>query len=429
MSGRLDNAGRRRLDELCAARPDLADRYRKEQRLSGLLSRCGPNYAPPDLARCVMARLETRRTRPARPWFAWVFQPAMRTALAAMVLVAVGVEAGLLIGDWRNRPAEKSIDGPFIPAELQATAEILPAVPATNAPATSRVPDARKPGRGPVKSIGPARTRSTPPPASTPYRTEEFGSLASNTTNIFPPNQPSGSPAVFPSILNPPLVPETAIQPQATPAARRQNPAVPSMVASKTGAATPAEAGDHEVAMNISLNSTLLVPLASTATPPQAIPFSGTAFVLPGTKTRPQALSHKEIEYTITAVNGDLIESKLMPGRPNTWQVRARMTPAQFRTYAMNLRNYGIRAEPATLADTEKQADILRQQSPVSAGNVFKITHGSHWLKPPVINLTQPAGGSATSSTTRSPQGNAARAISTPEKLDITIVVEQYGKR
>jgi anti-sigma factor RsiW len=117
--GRLDEAGRRRLEDLCAADPRLAARYRQERNLTGLLKQCGPNHAPDDLVRAVMGRLETRvRIRPARPWYWWMMEPAFRTAFAAVVLVAFGVELGLLLA---NKNSSRQI----------ASLERLPSTPVT----------------------------------------------------------------------------------------------------------------------------------------------------------------------------------------------------------------------------------------------------------------------------------------------------------
>ena len=72
--GELDAAGRIRLQALCAADPDLAERLRQEQRLSGILRQCGQNRAPAGLARSVFAALdqstEIKVKVPRRAWWA-----------------------------------------------------------------------------------------------------------------------------------------------------------------------------------------------------------------------------------------------------------------------------------------------------------------------------------------------------------------------
>ena len=130
-AGELDEAGRERLAQLCAGDPALAERLSRENRLTGLLSRCGPNPAPEGFAASVLGRLESEadprpesvRTggREASYSFRgrWWQAPAFRWAQGLAVTATIVVMGVALIHQHRQLNQYRVASGPSLGAQRQ----------------------------------------------------------------------------------------------------------------------------------------------------------------------------------------------------------------------------------------------------------------------------------------------------------------------
>lgn len=316
-AGCLDEYGRRRLSELCAANPALARRMEQEESLDGLLERCGPNHAPFDLADKVLAQLEPRRSRYVAPrrssWLAWVFRPAFGAALAFCVMAAVGIEAGLLIykmngggsgggrfsntaSKQRTGRAEREIayvrTGPEESRNSRRTSRPSPKkVEKTTRTAQPTRVRANSADRDQVSAASKAKAPSAAPAEQAPVAeplasvqgqpegappTVEFPAAGAPAETDLEPQLAYALPA--PSVNAPAVAPQTAAAPvapaatpavppvQGTPAVVLPNPAIPGpRVIAKAAPSAPApakpmpamqEPQDRQVAMDIFLTPT-----------------------------------------------------------------------------------------------------------------------------------------------------------------------------
>lgn len=97
-AGQLDDAGRARLDELCAQDPDLADELREERRLSALLARHGPNHAPGDLKASILNRLDEASAGQSRSdWRELLSAPVLRWGMGLAVVALIAFEVNLFL--------------------------------------------------------------------------------------------------------------------------------------------------------------------------------------------------------------------------------------------------------------------------------------------------------------------------------------------
>lgn len=409
LSGRLDEAGRRRLDELTAAQPALAARLRKERNLNYLLSRCGPNHAPADLAGNIMARLETRvRVRAAGPWYGWIFQPAFQAALACVVLLAIGLEAGLLIARRNGAATVASAEKPIVPEQVKVL------VPKTEKRVAAALPETHK--KTPTvnrttKNITPTPVAAEAPPPY-PFNVTEFPTGPNTSPQGFGefPVGPVApvAPTVDPSIAAvSPMNPATALNP---------SPAVPNPAA----AATPkpaAAVSDRLVAMQITLDPRAPLPASKPQEQGKSVMGLPGAIAFDNHTGRPKAepLALKDIEMAVYAAAPDTkIAKSLVIGRPNAQLVSFTMTPRQFHNFMQQLRGTGIQptAAPQTSSTTANQPGARgTEPSAAVAQNTYSVIHGKTWLTNSAVQPPAPAPG--------------APAAPASDKLLIRIVVEQ----
>lgn len=482
-AGRLDQAGRRRLSELCAADPKLAARLRQERNLTGLLSHCGPNHAPAGLASSVMAKMHARNyLRSRAPWHAawigWIFRPAIRTALAFTAIAAIGVEAGLLMHNWQT-PASTTAAAPLAakpdyqnvaildqkPAPTRRVASLDPeTIKKQNEKTAARATAARKITGGEVKSAAPVepkkaavfspqgdvRTEEFPGPGVTVSKGDivhfnddrGFGGgglsgapqLAMNDRNTYDMKVPLAPAASAPA------APAPASAPAATPTvpldANSAAPAVPGPANSAkylTGHANPeiprAKAlPDREVAMAITLNTAIRPPAAyehradKPIDPLNNIPYKESFTNAPRGQAPAEALTHKQIEIDLYAVDQNaVVKSNPIPDRKGSWEIRASLTPEQFRRFAQGLREKGILPGATVTSNNPTDSDLLRTASTLSH---YDITRGVQWLKPLEKIMAESASQVAGTSATRGMRSATAKA-KTADRLEIRIVVDE----
>lgn len=466
-AGRLDQTGRRRLGELCAADPTLASRLRQERNLSNLLSRCGPNHAPADLARNVLTRIEARnyvrlRTPWYAVWFGWLFLPAVRTAVAFTVIAAIGVEAGMLMHNYKTQSSQS------VAAPLAAS----PAASSYKSVATNKKQgSSRSVASVDREKTGKKNENSATRPAPARNRTGSEAKSAASGERRVAQAQPQFSPQgeviteEFPAPItggetgrgfggggfgggvknlamrtNDDNIPGAPLAPSMTlPAAPAPGPAVtpsvplysdgaPAVPASGAAAAKPLSAAlaDREVAMAITLNTAVRPPAAFDRQPEKPVqPLN-----IPGIKTfapqegQPQAeaLSLKTIEVSLYAVGAEKVQSTPVAGRKGAWEVRTSLTPEQFRRFGYEMRKSGIL--PGETIKGEASSANADQMLSASTISHYDITHGEQWLKPLERlavdpSLQRQAGGtSATRSLAPAAPSN---------RLELRIMVEEFA--
>ncbi len=138
IDGRLDEAGRLRLRQLADSDPLLRGRLRQERRLTGLLARYGPNFAPAGLARAVFAKLDavmspflSRRmnigkalrasTGAGRPRRFWEF-PSLQWAFGVGICLLISMQVVLFVRQLQGDQSNLNLDS-FAPSGFHSVSE------------------------------------------------------------------------------------------------------------------------------------------------------------------------------------------------------------------------------------------------------------------------------------------------------------------
>lgn len=484
-AGCLDEYGRRRLSELCAANPALARRVEQEEALDGMLERCGPNHAPDDLADRVLAQLEPRRSPYVAPrrtsWFGWVFRPAIGAALAFCVMAAVGIEAGLLVyklnsgGGLFSAPSKERTGRDDRKVAYVRTGEkpsgkkTSQSTPAkkTEKAARNTQPQRAKALTADREMAAAAETRAlnapqTPPAPAAPAVQAETEAAAPPTVEFPAPGTPPAetdlegpqlafarpapgaqAPAAAPNAIAPsvePLMAAPAVTPpvpsvqgtptvppvQGTPAVVLPNPTIPGpRVMAKAAPTKPAPAAtdalDRQVAMDIYLTPMPQPSRGGTGSSErsavQALPPGVKTFVQPDqAQPRPQALSLKEIHYTLISIMGagaPDITPQPVNGSKDQWEVRVSLTPDQFRRFTTELRGMGV-LPGQTVVGEESGGASARTHARSYSTNHYEIRRGKQWMKPMVALAPQ--------------AGAEPRRRASEGKINVSIRIQQVGR-
>jgi hypothetical protein len=401
--GRLDAAGRQRLDALCAADPALAERLNDERRMSGLLASVGPNRPPGGLADRVFARLDGEAAAdealaeapPAPPparaprerarerrslWDAWRFPVfGLGSALAA---------AGLLVVFAIQNRA---------PEDFGSTARPVMADRVADATATSDAPPlTREVAMAPTARATP---RSTPalPPTDGGTVESEFGAAAAGESRAARIDQrPAATPAATtsptPAERQPIVIASAPPDRDAVPGGqeRAEQPAAAAKTLAATSAAgnvaaeatgeTAALPTVRRVALQISLpplqapgnrgNAAGAVGQTQTLSTPDP---NGVRALSPGAILNPatpaNAPTRRDIETAVATAGGTIHEIRPMPERPGFVQVRCSVSPDQLQAFLNSLETMGLRPaatsrEAATMARTGASRPIPEAAAP-----------------------------------------------------------------